>query len=326
MSAPGAAVASHRADARGTASLSTGSLGRSAGSPGEGAAAPAGHAGTAGSGAAAAAARAGAPSGATTTVHASAPPEPPARPPSHAAASAVPAAPPAPAAPASPATPVAARGTVPPANPPADIPPNPNFLDTCSGAVPDTSAACQQATLAAIDAARAAEGLPGMVLPTDWSALTPAEQLFTVTNLERTARGLPALTGMDVALDQAAAAGAAQSADPAPPAGFAFRLWASNWGGALGSPLEADYLWMYDDGPGSANVDCPAAGAPGCWGHRDNVLAPLPCQDCVMGTAFDPTGWKGYPAWAELLVEAQGPTGVVFPWSDVTPYLPAWER
>lgn len=225
-----------------------------------------------------------------------------------------------------PATPAAARGILPPANPPANIPPNPNFLDTCAGTVPDTSAACQQAALQAIDAARGAEGLPAMVLPTDWLSLTPAEQLFTVTNLERTVRGLPALAGMSASLDQAAALGAAQSADPAPPASFGFRVWASNWGGALGSPLEADYLWMYDDGPGSANVDCPTAGAAGCWGHRDNVLVSLPCTSCVMGTALDPTGWKGYPAWAELLVEASGPVSTVFAWNQVTPYLPAAER
>lgn len=165
-----------------------------------------------------------------------------------------------------------------------------------------------------------------MELPSDWSSLTPAEQLFTATNLERTVRGLPALRGMDVSLDQAAAAGAAESADPSPPAGYPYSVWASNWGGALGSPLETIYLWMYDDGPGSANVDCPSAGAAGCWGHRNNVLVALSCQDCVMGTAFDPTGWKGYPAWAELLVEAQGAPNLAFSWSDVTPYLPPSER
>jgi uncharacterized protein YkwD len=31
---------------------------------------------------------------------------------------------------------------------------------------------------------------------------------------------------------------------------------------------------MYDDGPDSSNVDCPKAGSPGCWGHRDNILSP----------------------------------------------------
>jgi len=231
-----------------------------------------------------------------------------------------------PAAPASstpvPATPVPAT----PANPPANIAPNPNFLDICSGTMVDTSTTCTQAALAAIDAARADEGIGPMVLPGDWPSLTPGEQLFVVTNLERTARGLAPLSAMDVALDGAAAAGAADGSDPTPPAGYPYTIWASNWGGALGNPLEVDYLWMYDDGPGSANVDCPTAGAAGCWGHRDNVLVSLPCQACVMGAAVDPTGWEGYPAWAEILVETQGPIQASFTWSDVTPYLPSDEQ
>lgn len=164
-----------------------------------------------------------------------------------------------------------------------------------------------------------------MVLPTDWASLTPAEQLFVATNLERTVRGLPPLSGLDPSLDQASAAGAADGSDPAPPPGYPYQIWAANWAGALGNPLEAIYLWMYDDGPGSANVDCTTTDTAGCWGHRDNVLVSLPCTSCVMGTAMDPTGWNGDPAWAELLVEAQGPATTVFRWSDVTPYLPADE-
>lgn len=229
------------------------------------------------------------------------------------------------AAPSTPAPGTTTRGILPPDNPAANIAPDPDFLTVCSGTAPDTSSACTQAALAAIDGGRAAEGLPPMVLPTDWASLTPAEQLFVATNLERTVRGLPPLSGLDPSLDQAAAAGAADGSDPAPPAGYPYEIWAANWAGALGNPLEAIDLWMYDDGPGSANVDCPSAGAAGCWGHRDNILVSLPCTSCVMGTAMDATGWEGDPAWAELLVEAQGPATTVFTWSDVTPYLPADE-
>lgn len=190
----------------------------------------------------------------------------------------------------------------------------------------DESSSCTQASLAAIDNARQQEGLGPMILPSDWSSLTPAEQLFVVTNLERTARGLAPLSAMDATLDQAAGAGAADGSDPTPPSGYPATTWASNWGGALGNPLETDYLWMYDDGPGSANVDCPTAGAAGCWGHRDNVLISLSCQECIMGTAVDATGWEGYPAWAELLVESQAPVQAVFSWSEVTPFLPPDEE
>lgn len=234
--------------------------------------------------------------------------------------------PPAPAAPSPPAAPARVlRGILPPGNPTANIPPSPNFLTVCSGTGVDETAACTQAALAAIDNGRAAEGLPAMVLPSDWSSLTPGQQLFVATNLERTVRGLAPLSGLDPALDQASAGGAASGADPAPPAGYPYQIWASNWAGALGNPLEAIDLWMYDDGPGSANVDCPSAGAPGCWGHRDNILVSLPCTSCAMGTALDPTGWNGDPAWAEMLVESQQPVQLAFTWSQVTPYLPANE-
>lgn len=211
-------------------------------------------------------------------------------------------------------------------NPPANIAPNPNFLDICSGSTVDESASCTQAALEAIDAARSDEGLGPMVLPANWTSLSGGEQLFVVTNLERTARGLAPMTALDAALDQAAAAGAADGSDPTPPAGYPYSTWASNWGGALGNPLEVDYYWMYDDGPGSANIDCPSAGAPGCWGHRDNILVSMACQTCVMGAAVDAVGWQGDPAWAEILVETTGAVDASFTWADVTAYLPADEQ
>jgi hypothetical protein len=214
------------------------------------------------------------------------------------------------------------QGIVPPANPSANIPPSPDFFDDCSGTSYDDSPGCVSAAVAAIDNARAQEGLPGMVLPTNWDALTPPEQLFVLTNLERTVRGLPPLVAMSTVLDQAAAQGAADGNDPTPPAGYPWTLWGSNWGGAIGSPLVVMYLWMYDDGPGSANVDCPTAGSPGCWGHRDNVLLNLACQECLMGSGFDPTGWEGDPAWAELLVDTSGPQSLQFTWDQELPYLP----
>ena len=33
------------------------------------------------------------------------------------------------------------------------------------------------------------------------------------------------------------------------------------------------YGWMYDDGSAGENKDCTSPTAPGCWGHRDNILA-----------------------------------------------------
>ncbi|HUI03017.1 MAG TPA: hypothetical protein VLZ77_05720 [Acidimicrobiales bacterium] len=217
--------------------------------------------------------------------------------------------------------PAPTRGLVPPAVPAANIAPQPNFLQSCSGTQYDDSAGCVGAALAAIAHGRAAEGLGPMVLPSNWSGLTPQEQVFVSTNLERTARGLPALSAMASALDQAAQAGADRATDPSPPSGFPMREYGSNWAGAVGNPLEALYYWMYDDGMGSANVDCAPGNQSGCWGHRKNVLLALPCRDCLMGTGFAAGGYKGYPSLAELLVETSGAPAVDFTWQQESAYL-----
>jgi len=220
------------------------------------------------------------------------------------------------------AYPQSRQGVLPPNNPSQNIPPNPNFLQNCAGNQYDDSSGCVNATLQAIGNAREQEGLPGMVLPTDWTSLNPAMQLFVVTNLERTVRGLPPLTGMATALDGAASQGASQNADPTPPGGFPWSSWGSNWAGAVGNPLEAMYYWMYDDGLGSSNIDCTQSNQSGCWGHRDNVLMSLNCNPCVEGDAMDAKAWQGNPSWAELLVDTSGSPQLDFSWSSVLPYLP----
>jgi hypothetical protein len=215
----------------------------------------------------------------------------------------------------------ATRGIMPPANPPVSIAPQPNFLASCSAATYDDSGSCVGQTLAAIDNGRRAEALPGMSLPSNWAGLTSQEQLFVATNLERTVRGLPPLSSLSVVLDQAATAGAAVGDDPSPPGGFPFTEWGANWAGGMGSPLEAVYYWMYDDGPGSSNADCGGGNMSGCWGHRDKILMALACTPCVMGAGFAPTGWGGQPSWAELLVATSGSPAAAFTWLQEAPYL-----
>lgn len=206
--------------------------------------------------------------------------------------------------------------------PGTNIAPDPNFLQSCSGSVYDDSSSCTGATLQAIANARGEEGLAPMTLPSNWAQLTPAEQLFVATNLERTARDLPALAAMASALDQAAAQGATQNDDPSPPAGFPYTEWGSNWAGAVGNPLEAIYLWMYDDGVGSANVDCTASNRSGCWGHRKNILLGLACHECLMGTAWSSGGYGGDPSLTELLVDTSGRVALAFTWQQESAYLP----
>jgi len=217
-----------------------------------------------------------------------------------------------PSAPAVPAASTVTRGILPPQNPATNIPPEPNFLNDCSGQQYDDSAGCVSATLAAIANGRAAEGLPAMTLPGNWGSLSPQEQLFVATNLERTVRGLPELPTMVSPLDQASTAGAASNVDPSPPSGFGFVRWGSNWAGAVGNPLEAIYFWMYDDGPGSSNIDCTAGNSSGCWGHRDNVLLPISGPYLQMGVGYVASAYQGTPSWTELLVQATGPSPVDF--------------
>ena len=161
---------------------------------------------------------------------------------------------------------------MPPANPAASIAPSPQFETTCrsGGAL---SAACVAGALQATDAARGREGLGPLALPSDYGALSAAEQLFVLADSERVDRGLPPAIGLVQEFDQDAQAAAQANTDPTPgaiPPGVSVLRWASNWAenaGALGS----NYNWMYDDGPGSGNIACGGGGG-GCWGHRDNIL------------------------------------------------------
>src|ERR1700733_12248334 len=121
---------------------------------------------------------------------------------------------------------------LPPDNPSSNLAPVPNILADCSGATVDTSAGCQTASLEAIDRGRTTEGLGPMVLPSDWSSLSPAEQLFVATNLERTARGLDPFSGMSSVLDSVAGTAAAEGTDAEPPNGWA-SFWTSNWAGGV---------------------------------------------------------------------------------------------
>jgi hypothetical protein len=204
---------------------------------------------------------------------------------------------------------------------PANIAPQPNFLLSCSGAQYDDSQACVGTTLQAIANGRSHEGLPPMVLPSNWDQLSPAQQIFVATNLERTARGLPPMAAMATSLDQDAAQGAAQDIDPGPPGGFPYSQWGSNWAGAVGNPLEAIYFWMYDDGEGTANIDCTPSNTSGCWGHRENILLRLPCTMCLMGTGWDAVGYSGDPSMTELLVETSGAPAIDFTWKQESAYL-----
>lgn len=140
---------------------------------------------------------------------------------------------------------------------------------------------CEAHARADISRARRREGLTSLSLPRRFDRLSSAEQLLAVADRERVDRGLAPALGLTRWLDAAARTAAVSSRDPLGPAGYS---WGSNWAGGSRSPLFADFVWMYDDGPGAENGDCAKTGEAGCWGHRENILARL-ARPVVMGAA-----------------------------------------
>ena len=136
-----------------------------------------------------------------------------------------------------------------------------------------------------------------MHLPAGFTSLTPAEQLFVSTDMERVARGLPPYAGLVDSLDQAARNAALADTDPILGSvvdELGVVEYGSNWAEDVNT-IEANYDLMYNDGPGGVDLDCEARNMTGCWGHRDNILwkvgaAQFPGCTLVMGAAQAPDG------------------------------------
>lgn len=218
------------------------------------------------------------------------------------------------------------------------IAPAPKFLVTgiCGLRGPSNSTVCDEAIIKAIDAARRSEPLHGVSSSFRLAAfkkLSYAEQLFTIADIERTARGLAPIAGLTSQLRRLALSAAAGQRDPA--ASLPLRLagggvatyYGSNWAEGTANPLGADYFWMYDDGPNSPNGDCPRAGAAGCWGHRENVLGAYNNRaycpsglkiNMVMGAGEVTARVAFAPSIAEIFVNDCGSLpSMYFTWSDV---------
>ena len=101
------------------------------------------------------------------------------------------------------------------------------------------------------------------------------------------------------------------------------------------STLEADYVWMYEDGWGGSvtstpNLACTYDGALGCWGHRDQLLGydgsynfgvGIHCTKCEMGTGF---AIEDHHSSFTSLIElpAGSPPPMYFTWAkNVVPFL-----
>jgi hypothetical protein len=204
------------------------------------------------------------------------------------------------------------------ADPGRSVSPVPNYADTCAPVGIDTTGPCLRLTLAAIDAARAAEGLGPMVLPADFPQLTVPEQLFVAVDRERVDRGLAPFTGLTTALDAGAQKGAAGAHLPPQP-GPAYGAVTTEWIGDVDNGLDADFQWMYDDGPDSGVPGCSGSRTSGCWVDRAIILTRFGSPHLVMGAAYDPNGDtssedRGGSSLAATLATASHGGGDVYSW------------
>ena len=224
---------------------------------------------------------------------------------------------------------------LPPANPQYSLAIGKYLPGSCSS-VRDFSGACMQQSLGMINAGRQTEGLGPVMLPANWASLTVAQQLFVLSELERTARGLPADAGLYAALNRTAASGADAGRDPSGGEAGLEALWAGGEPNAI--VVVAD--WIYEDGlfaNGFAeNLNCSTSTPSGCWQHRDILLhdsASSSCGKlCAVGAGYSPSGYTGAvsagtgsDSYAEVF--ARGGSGSeTFSWAAELGQLPACEQ
>ncbi|HVA21338.1 MAG TPA: hypothetical protein VNN74_04500 [Candidatus Micrarchaeia archaeon] len=200
---------------------------------------------------------------------------------------------------------------LPPRNPASDVRLGPDFRGICAQAGPH-AAPCRTDLVVALDRARAAEGLPPLQLPLAVERLTPAELLLVLTDEERVSRGLPPALGLSPTLDGVAMGAARGGVDvlvPRTAGSDRIVVGGTNWAHDLGA-LAAAYDWMYQDGWGALNLDCPLLQSPGCWGHRDTLLRREPPGRAVwlvMGAAQAPWPGVGGASDVEILAAVHGP-------------------
>ncbi|MGH9017928.1 MAG: IPT/TIG domain-containing protein, partial [Acidimicrobiales bacterium] len=204
----------------------------------------------------------------------------------------------------------APHALLPPNNPAANVSSQVGF--DCAHNTVDNSPDCIYSALLNIDYARSLEGVGPMILPTAYPSMSPAEQLLVVFNLERTGRGLPALTELDATADNDALGGALASTDPVSGGSSTFQIGPSIAAFGIGNALLADWEWMYTDGcyPYVGNSDCTGVSptAAGGWGHRDAILGNYGFSAAAGAAEATATSgpYPGLVTWAAEFGEALG--------------------
>lgn len=243
-------------------------------------------------------------------------------------------------------------GSLPPGNPEYALAVGQEQRPACSGPG-DSSAGCLDESVAMINAGRMPEGIGPLELPSNWIGLTIPEQLFVMTDLERTSRGLAPYTGLAADFDGDAQAGADVAEDPTEGGETYSPLYAaspvvgesgSSGGGfaSIEDPVEpnaimATFAWVYTDGifPNgtTGDGDCSASDPSHCWGHRDAILGDTPefaCElSCPSGAAFSATGYEHVaPSYTEIFSTFFGNDSdpLLFTWASEAGFLPTCER
>jgi hypothetical protein len=163
---------------------------------------------------------------------------------------------------------------------------SPSGLYACNMASTTISSSCLAGALRDFNGARAKEGLKALVLPSNFTSMSVPNQVFTLTNIERRDRGVSTFLALSSNLTSFVLTAANQALDPLFPSWT--REGGSNWASPKNS-LWAFFLWMYDDGIGSGNLECTSSNTSGCWGHRKNILAGYGAPR-IMGVAVGSTG------------------------------------
>ncbi len=211
-----------------------------------------------------------------------------------------------------------ARGGLVP-NPPSNYKPGP--LPSQCGSAP-TGAACINAAVYYLDQARAQLHQGPYKLPARFVKLGPDRQILILSNLDRAEYNLPPITGVTPALNRVARGGTPSNpgvrgaGDPVLQAPGVQST--SNWAGGFPNIVLAYQAWMFDDGPGSGNLDCTASNPSGCWGHRQNVLADLITPGPTAMGAAAGRDTRGDTSFAMLIARGRSSytTGYSYRWTQ----------
>jgi hypothetical protein len=183
-------------------------------------------------------------------------------------------------------------------------------------------ARCINAGVYYLDQARAKLHLTPYKLPAGFDRLAPDRQILILSNLDRAAYHLPAITGVTRSLDQVARGGTPRDpgvrGDGDPVLNAPGVQTTSNWAVGFPNIVLAYEAWMYDDGPGSGNLDCTGSNHTGCWGHRQDILADLLTPGpSAMGVAAGKDR-AGRPSYAMLIAKGHSAytRGYSYRWSQ----------